>query len=71
MLKAGVRLAEANRDEARERAEQPRPLFTELRARSLSLQQIAAELNARGIPTARDAPWSAVTVSHVLQRLAI
>jgi DNA invertase Pin-like site-specific DNA recombinase len=69
--KPGVRLAEANRDAALERARQLRPLLTKLRARSLSLRQIAAELNARGVPTVRGAPWSAVTVSHVLQRLAI
>lgn len=36
---------------------------------SPSLRQIAAELNARGIRTARNGAWSAAQVSRVLQRI--
>jgi len=63
--------AAANRADALGHAEQLRPLLTELQARSLSLRQMAAELNASGVATARGAPWSAVTVSRVIRRLAM
>jgi len=36
--------------------------------RALSLRQIAAGLNQRGIPTAQSGQWSAVQVKRVLQR---
>src|SRR5262245_48916557 len=43
--------AAANRADALGHAEQLRPLLTELQARSLSLRQMAAELNASGVAT--------------------
>jgi DNA invertase Pin-like site-specific DNA recombinase len=33
-----------------------------------SLRAIAAELNSRGIPSARDGDWSAIQVARVLER---
>lgn len=58
----------AARDEALQRAEQLRPVLTELAG--LSQGRMAAELNARGIPTLAGGPWHAVTVRRVLQRLS-
>jgi DNA invertase Pin-like site-specific DNA recombinase len=58
----------ATRDEARARAEQLRPVFAELAG--LSQGKMAAELNARSIPTPEGGPWHAVTVKRVLLRLA-
>jgi hypothetical protein len=36
---------------------------------AVSLREIAAGLNARGIPTARGGQWSAVQVQRVVARL--
>jgi DNA invertase Pin-like site-specific DNA recombinase len=58
----------ANRDEAQARAEELRPVLNELAGKSH--RGIAAELNTRGIATPSGAPWSAVTIKRVLQRLA-
>lgn len=56
-----------NRDEAKERAEQLRPVLAELAG--LSHRKMAAELNARKIPTPAGGQWHAVTVKRVLARL--
>jgi DNA invertase Pin-like site-specific DNA recombinase len=56
-----------NRDEAKERAEQLRPIFAELAG--LSTRKIAVELNARGIATPAGGRWHAVTVQRVMSRL--
>jgi DNA invertase Pin-like site-specific DNA recombinase len=55
------------RDEAKARAEQLRPVFTELK--DLSANAIARELNARGIASPSGKNWSAVTVIRVMKRL--
>jgi DNA invertase Pin-like site-specific DNA recombinase len=70
----GVRLGNPdlparNRQAAKARAEALRPVFTELRGRSL--RAIAAELNARGFKTARGEAWSSPTVLRVQRRLAL
>ena len=57
-----------NRDEARQRAEQLRPILAELSG--LSANQAAHELNLRGIPTPRGGRWHALTVLRLRQRLA-
>jgi DNA invertase Pin-like site-specific DNA recombinase len=49
-------------------AETLRPLIAELD--SLSARAIAAELNARGIPTALGGEWSGRTVLRLIERLA-
>jgi DNA invertase Pin-like site-specific DNA recombinase len=58
----------ANRDEAKARAEDLRPILAELSG--LSANAIAAELNKRNVPTPTGSPWSAVTVIRVQRRLA-
>jgi hypothetical protein len=58
----------ANREEALERAEQLRRVFAELIG--MSSRKMAADLNARKIPTPAGGQWHAVTVKRVLSRLA-
>jgi len=55
------------RDEARARAEELRPVLTELAGQSA--RAIAAELNRRNVPTPNGGPWHAVQVIRVLRRL--
>jgi DNA invertase Pin-like site-specific DNA recombinase len=57
----------ANKAAAAERAEALRPVFAELAA--LSANAAAAELNARGVPSASGGKWSALTVIRVRARL--
>ena len=70
----GVKLGGANAQselaakEARERAEQLRPLFVELAG--LSTRKAAEELNRRGIATPEGRKWYAATVLRVRDRLA-
>jgi DNA invertase Pin-like site-specific DNA recombinase len=69
----GVKLGGANSQselaakEAQERAEELRPLFTELAA--LSARKTADELNRRGVPTPAGGKWHAMTVLRVRERL--
>jgi len=69
----GVRLGGINagsirtRDEAKARAEELRPILTELAGQSA--RAIAAELNRRNLPTPGRGPWHAVQVIRVLRRL--
>ena len=69
----GVRLGGINagsirtRDEAKARAEELRPILTELAGRSA--RAIAAELNKRKVPTPGGGPWHATTVIRVQRRL--
>ncbi|MCX8228017.1 MAG: recombinase family protein, partial [Sulfitobacter sp.] len=42
------------------------PVVEQIRAGSASLRQVAAELNARGIKTARGGKWHATTVRNIL-----
>jgi DNA invertase Pin-like site-specific DNA recombinase len=44
------------------------PILAELRARGLSLQAIAEELNKQGHTTRRGKPWNPVQVARVLER---
>src|ERR1700719_1590450 len=57
-----------NRDEAKERAEQLRPIFTELTGRSA--RAIATVLNERKIATPTGGKWHAATVIRVQKRIA-
>jgi DNA invertase Pin-like site-specific DNA recombinase len=57
-----------NRDEAKERAEQLRPIFTELTGRSA--RAIATALNERKIATPTGGKWHAATVIRVQKRIA-
>lgn len=61
---------EARQAKAAQRAATLRPTIEELRSAGFnSLHAIAAQLNARGIPTARGKEWQAVSVSRLLQQL--
>ena len=44
------------------------PTLTEMQARGLSLNAMAAELSSRGIRTARDGAWTPTAVRRVLER---
>jgi DNA invertase Pin-like site-specific DNA recombinase len=68
-VKLGNPNGERNRTDAIARAEQLRPILTELGGRSL--REIAAELNSRNISTPNQRAWSPVTVSRVLHRLGL
>ena len=61
--------AQANRDKADEFAAKLTPIMAEMRKRSLSLRQMAAELTAQGIQTPRGGQWTAAAVRGVLARL--
>jgi DNA invertase Pin-like site-specific DNA recombinase len=56
-----------NRVEARQRAEELRPVFDELT--ELSANAAAAELNRRQVPTPRGGQWHALTVMRLRGRL--
>ena len=58
----------ANQEEARQRAEQLRPVLTELAG--LSHAKAAAELNTRSIPAPQGGQWHAATFKRVLSRLS-
>jgi DNA invertase Pin-like site-specific DNA recombinase len=58
----------ANRDEARQRAEELRPILTELAG--MSANKAAVELNRRSVPTPKGGQWHALTVMRLRQRLA-
>jgi len=64
------RLAPANKAAAMERAGELKPVITELSGAGMSARQIAAELTARGIATARGGLWHPQTVTRVIDRIA-
>ena len=47
------------------------PIIRDIAASGADYEGIAAELNARGVPTARDARWSGRTVRKVMRRFGI
>jgi len=58
--------AAVNRARALTHAENALPVIKQIRAGGASLRQIAAELNVRGIKTARGGKWHATTVQNIL-----
>jgi DNA invertase Pin-like site-specific DNA recombinase len=62
-------LAPRYRQEARQRADQLRPVIIELQSMGFSLARIAAELNKRKVPTPRRGRWDHSSVRNVLNRL--
>jgi DNA invertase Pin-like site-specific DNA recombinase len=58
--------AAVNRARALAHAESALPMIEQIRAGGASLRQIAAELNARGIKTARGGKWYATTVRNII-----
>ena len=65
-ISAQVRGAAAAR-----RAADLAPMLRELHGQGLSLRRIAAELDARGIPSPRGGEWSAVAVKRALDRAGV
>ena len=65
----GAALA-AIRSEADRFAANVAPLIRPLRESGMTLREIAGALDARGVATARGAPWSPATVSAALRRAA-
>ena len=63
--------ARAMRDQAAARAEELRPLLTELSADGRSWREIARNLNGQGVPTPRGGPWSFKTVGRLMTRLGL
>ena len=56
---------------ARTRAADLDPIIADIRSNgAVSLRQIAAELNERGIPTPRGGSWNAVQVQRVIKQAA-
>ena len=74
VLKGETRAAgsTAKTAKAAARAADLEPIIADIRADgAVSLRQIAAELNERGMPAPRGGAWSAVQVSRVLSRLPL
>jgi hypothetical protein len=63
-------LAPKFKEEARQRAEQLKPVIAELQGKGLSLAKIAAELNKRKVATPRGGRWDHSSVRNLQQRLA-
>ncbi|WP_419830605.1 recombinase family protein [Methylobacterium sp.] len=67
---AAAKSVAVRQEKAGERARDLGPIIATIRAEgAVSLRDIAAGLNGRGITTARGAPWSAIAVSRVLALL--
>ena len=60
---------QAHKEKADRFRETVAPLIVQLRQQGMSLANIAAELNARNIPTARGRNWYPTTVRNVLQKV--
>jgi DNA invertase Pin-like site-specific DNA recombinase len=59
-----------NRAKAIENDAKALPLIRSMQAEGASFRKIAAELNARGIATARGGTWAATQVSDIVKRAA-
>jgi DNA invertase Pin-like site-specific DNA recombinase len=64
------RLARLYRASAVQHAMDIAPILMELKEKGLSARRIAAELTARGVPTATGGKWYAQTVLRAIRRLA-
>ena len=67
-IAASLRGAEVNRGKAGQYAGNVLPIIKEIAAGGASLHQIAAELNARGVKTARGGQWYATTIRNLINR---
>lgn len=63
------KLNEARRDGARDRAQRIAGIVEPMRARGATLREIAAGLDAAGVPTAQGGRWTGMQVKRVLDRL--
>jgi DNA invertase Pin-like site-specific DNA recombinase len=64
-------LAPQYRQEALQRAEELKPVITELMAKDYSLAKVASELNKRKVATPRGGRWDHSSVRNVLNRLEV
>ena len=62
-------LAPMYRNEARQRANDLKPIIEELKAKGYSLARMATELSKRKVPTPRGGRWDHSSVRNVMQRL--
>ena len=70
LAEAGAKGRQVGRDAADRFARNVGPVIEQIRAGgAVSLRAIAAELNARGIRTARGGAWESMTVRNLLQRV--
>lgn len=67
---ATMKRNEVVKAEAERRAKKIEGIVVPLRNSGKTLREIAAELNAAGIPTAREGTWQASQVSRVLRRIS-
>lgn len=65
---AQARAIETRKAKADAHAATVRPILEDYQRKGLSLRQMAEELNARQIPTARGGQWYATTIRNALQR---
>ena len=69
LKEAGRRGVETRQAEAERHAQNVLPLIREAQAAGArSLAEIAAALNARGVPTSHGATWAPMTVKRALDR---
>ena len=66
-LQAARKGAATNKAQALAHAENVLPVIEQIRAGGASLRQVATELNARGLETARGGKWYAATVRNTLR----
>ncbi len=63
--------AATNKKDADKNAEKYLPLIQQLRQQGLTIKQVAADLNAKQIPTVRKhGSWHTSTVMNILKRAA-
>jgi DNA invertase Pin-like site-specific DNA recombinase len=65
------RLGPANHAAAVDHANQIKDVLVELAGSGMSARQIAVELTARGVPTARGGRWHPQNVIRAMQRVAL
>jgi DNA invertase Pin-like site-specific DNA recombinase len=65
---AGSSGRDVQRRQADDFAARMRPTIERMRAAGMTIAQVANELNATGVPTARGGAWGATTVANMLSR---
>ncbi len=66
----GLKGAATNKKNAQEFAQKYLPIITHLKSQGLTIKQIAEDLNAKSIPTARGGLWHTSSVMNILKRAA-
>ena len=72
IVKAAKAGAATNRENADRFAANTLPIIRDIQASGItSLHKVAHALTARGVPSARSTPWSAVAVSNIIKRARV